>query len=84
VIYVEVEGLKEWERGSAGGNGWHDTDDVAEAVRVELARFHRMWDGMEYGAVLTYTITVATENSPRRTTTGAPLPVHPRTPVWEG
>lgn len=75
MIYVNVEGLKSEGRGKAGGNGWHDTDDVAQAVAVELQRFHRMWDHLGHGALTTYTIIVATEASPRRTTTGAPLPV---------
>ena len=74
-IYVEVKGLKSEGRGFAGGNGWHDTDDVAEAVAAELKRFHATWDQLGHGAVTTYTIGVAPEASPRRTATGLPLPV---------
>jgi hypothetical protein len=75
VIHVRVEGEKSEGRGRAGGNGWHDTDDVIEAVADELARFERTWRDLGHGAVTTYTITVATEASPRRTTNGKPLPV---------
>jgi hypothetical protein len=75
MIGVEIEALKSEGRGAAGGNGWHDTDDVAEAVAAELRRFHRMWDSLGHGAITTYTITVAPEASPRRTPNGRPLPV---------
>jgi hypothetical protein len=77
VIYVNVEAVKSEGRGSAGGNGWHDTDDVAEAVAAELDRFWAMYEGLGHGAIVTYQITVAPEASPRRTKTGRawPLPV---------
>ena len=77
MIYVEVKAIKSEGRGSAGGNGWHDTDDVAEAVTAELARFHRTWGELGHGALTTYRITVAPEASPRRTKGGRawPLPV---------
>lgn len=77
MIFVNVEGLKSEGRGHAGCNGWHDTDSVADAVAAQLERFHRTWDELGHGAVATYTITVVTEASPRRTSTsGWPLPVH--------
>ncbi len=76
MIYVNVEGLKSEGRGFAGGNGWHETDDVAEAVAAELERFHSTWDALGHGAILTYRITVAPDASPVRTKTAkrAPLP----------
>jgi hypothetical protein len=76
MIYVNVEAEKSEGRGRAGGNGWHDTEDVAQAVAAELARFHRMYDFLGHGAVVTYQITVAPEASPRRTRGNRwPLPV---------
>lgn len=80
MIYVEVEAIKSEGRGRASGNGWHDTDDVMTAVRDEFARFHRMYDQLGHGAVVTYTITVAPEASPRRTVSDErrPLPVEKR------
>ena len=75
MIYVEIEALKSEGRGSASGNGWHDTDDVDAAVVAELGRFHRLWDHLGHGAITTYKITVAPEASPRRTVAGdKPLP----------
>jgi hypothetical protein len=81
MIFVEVEARKSEGRGLAAGNGWHDTDDVVEAVRRELDRFHSVWDDLGHGAIVTYKITVAPECSPRRTRGGLPLPVTPRTTV---
>lgn len=77
MIYVNVEGEKSEGRGSAGGNGWHDTDDLAAAIAAELRRFHDMWDHLGHGTVTTYRITVAPEASPRRTKgpNNWPLPV---------
>jgi hypothetical protein len=76
MIYVNVEGVKSEGRGVAGGNGWHDTDDVAEAVAAGLAQFHSMYDRLGHGAIVTYNITVAPESSPNRTTgKRRPLPV---------
>lgn len=77
MIYVGVEGVKSEGRGTARGNGWHDTDNVVAAVAAELAKFHRMYDALGHGAVVTYCITVAPEASPRRTRTANawPLPV---------
>jgi hypothetical protein len=77
LIYVNVEGVKSEGRGVAGGNGWHDTDDVLEAVAAEMESFHATYDWLGHGAVITYTITVATEASPRRTKSDRrwPLPV---------
>ncbi len=76
MIFVKVEAVKSEGRGAPGGNGWHDTDDVASAVAAELERFGRMWNALGHGSATTYTITVATEASPRRTTRqGWPLPV---------
>lgn len=76
MIYVNVEAEKSEGRGLAGGNGWHDTDDVAEAIRRELDRFERTWADLGHGAAVTYRITVAPEASPRRTSlTGWPLPI---------
>lgn len=76
MIFVLIEAVKSEGRGMAGGNGWHDTDDVVEAVRAELERFARTWDGLGHGAVVTYRITVAPEASPRRTAKQDwPLPV---------
>jgi hypothetical protein len=76
VIYVNVEAVKSEGRGVAGGNGWHDTDSVGEAVAAELHRFHRMYDALGHGAIVTYEITVSPEASPRRTRGNRwPLPV---------
>jgi hypothetical protein len=75
VIYVNVEGVKSEGRGVAGGNGWHDTDDLVEAIASELETFHRMWDGLGHGAIATYRITVAPEASSRQTWQGFPLPL---------
>ena len=77
MIYVAVRAVKSEGRGEAEGNGWHDTDSVADAVAAELRRFHAMWDVLGHGAAVTYTITVAPESSPCRTTGGQgwPLPV---------
>lgn len=76
MIYVNIEAVKSEGRGCAGGNGWHDTDDMVEAVASELKRFHGMWDALGHGAAVTYNITVAPEASPRRTTRrDRPLPV---------
>jgi hypothetical protein len=77
MIYVQVSALKSEDRGRATGNGWHDTDDVTEAVTAELRRFHDMWGYLGHGAITTYEITVAPEASPRRTIGGRnwPLPV---------
>lgn len=84
MIYVRVEAEKSEGRGSAGGNGWHDTDDPAEAIRRELARFHRTYDALGHGAIIEYTITVAPEASPRRTRGRRwPLPVGGND-VWAG
>ena len=80
MIYVQIEALKSEGRGSACGNGWHDTDDITAAAAAELQRFHAMWDALGHGAVTTYTITVAPEASPRRTTNGKPLPVRSEGP----
>ncbi len=74
VIYVNVEAIKSEGRGSAGGNGWHDTDSISEAVEAELGRFQSTWDALGHGGAITYVITVATEASPRRTVQGWPLP----------
>lgn len=75
LIYVQVVGVKP-SGAVAGGNQWHRTGDVAEAVAREMAAFRSMWNAVE-GDVepITYRITVAPEASPRRTTRGAPLPV---------
>ena len=71
-----VEAVKSEGRGGAGGSGWHATDDVAEAVAAALRRHTAMWDALGHGAAVTYTITVAPEASPRRTSLGdLPLPV---------
>jgi hypothetical protein len=76
VIYVNVEAEKSEGRGCAGGNGWHDTDDVAAAIARELQRFHSVYEAIGHGAIVTYRITVATEASPRRTQGNRwPLPV---------
>lgn len=76
MIYVNVEAVKSEGRGLAGGNHWHDTDDIAEAVVAELAAHRAMWDTLGHGAISTYKITVAPEASPRRTTgQNWPLPV---------
>ncbi len=76
MIYVEVEAVKSEQRGMAGGNGWHDTDDVAAAVAAELARFGSMWGSLGHGAIVTYRITVAPDASPHRTKgRDLPLPV---------
>lgn len=76
MIYVKVEAIKSEGRGCAGGNGWHDTDDVVEAIARELERFQGMWDALGHGGIVTYTITVAPEASPRRTKRqGWPVPV---------
>lgn len=75
MIYVNIEAVKSEGRGKAGGNGWQDTDDVAEAVTAELARHRRMWDSLGHGGIVTYRITVAPEASPRRTPQGKPLPL---------
>lgn len=77
MIYVNIEAEKSEGRGMAGGNGWWATDDIAVAIASELACFQRMWDHLGHGAAVTYTITVAPEASPRRTTNGRPLPVTP-------
>lgn len=66
MIFVEVEAIKSEGRGRAGGNGWHDTDDVLVAVAAELRRFAGMWAELGHGAAGEYRITVATEASPRR------------------
>jgi hypothetical protein len=76
VIYVKVEGEKSEGRGRASGNGWHDTADVGQAIAAELRRFHRTYDALGHGAIVTYRITVAPEASPRRTNGNRwPLPV---------
>ena len=76
MIYVEVKAVKSEGRGEAGGNGWHDTDDIAGAVVAELERFHRTWDALGHGAAITYEITVAPDSSPRRTKVNDwPLPI---------
>ena len=80
MIYVNVEAVKSDGRGRAGGNGWHDTDDVLEAIARELDRFGYAWGGLGHGAAVTYTITVAPESSPRRTTGERDLPL----PVRDG
>lgn len=81
MIYVQVKAIKSEGRGAATGNGWHDTDDIPEAIAHELGRFHRMWDSLGHGAAVTYEITVAPEASPRRTTRQDwPLPVGPGAP----
>ena len=74
-FYVNVEGIKSEGRGKAGGNGWHDTDDMVEAIDLQLARFHRMWDELGHGGIVTYHIDIAGEASPRRTPQGKPLPL---------
>lgn len=76
MIYVNVEAVKSEGRGVAGGNGWHETDSIDRAVAAELRRFHRTYDELGHGGIVTYYITVATEASPNRTR-GArwPLPV---------
>jgi hypothetical protein len=85
VIYVNVEGVKSEGRGVAGGNHWHDTDDVAGAVVAELRAFHATYDALGHGAVVTYNITVAPESSPRRTTPQRwPLPVSERKEARDG
>lgn len=74
--YVEIEAIKSDGRGRAGGNYWHDTADIAEAVAEALELFGRTWAHLGHGAAVTYQITVAPEASPRRTTLGnKPLPV---------
>jgi hypothetical protein len=80
VIYVNVEAEKSEGRGVAGGNSWHDTDDVAEAVAAELCRFWKIYEALGHGGVTTYRITVAPEASPRRTSEprSLPLPVAQR------
>lgn len=76
MIYVKIEALKPEDGCWEGGNGWQDTDDVATAIAAELRRFDSMWEHMGHGPVMTYKITVAPEESPRRTTRGdMPLPV---------
>lgn len=76
MIYVNIEAEKSEGRGRAGGNGWHDTDDISAAIAAEFAKFQRTWDSLGHGAAVTYTITVAPEASPRRTTRNNwPLPV---------
>lgn len=76
MIYVCIEGVKSEGRGLAGGNGWHDTDDIEVAIAAELRRFHRTYDALGHGAPVTYNITVATEASPNRTRPQRwPLPV---------
>jgi hypothetical protein len=77
VIYVEIEGVKSDGRGAAGGSLHIDTDDVLQAIGEAFASHQRMWDALGHGAAVTYTITVATEASPRRTidSTNRPLPV---------
>jgi hypothetical protein len=67
MIGISIKGVKSEGRGQCVGNGWHDTDDVAEAITAELERFHRMWDALGHGAPITYVISVAPESSPRRT-----------------
>lgn len=76
MIYVHVEAVKSEGRGVAGGNGWHDTDDPVEAIAAEMDRHRRTWDALGHGGIVTYTITVAPEASPRRTKDQRwPLPV---------
>lgn len=75
MIYVKVEVVKAEDEGFAGVNDWHDTDDVGGAVALGLARFHRLWDEVGNGRIVTYRITVAPEASPCRTVDGARLPV---------
>lgn len=77
MIYVSIEAIKSEGRGRATGNGWQDTDDIAEAVTAELASFARVWEELGHGPAVTYTITVAPESSPRRTIgpNNWPLPV---------
>lgn len=77
MIYVDIEGEKSEGRGRASGNDWVDTDDVIVAVDAAMAKFHRTYDALGHGAIVTYRITVATEASPRRTPQGRPLPVMP-------
>jgi hypothetical protein len=75
MIFVEIEAEKSEGRGRASVNDWHDTDSIAEAISASLDNFHRMWDELGHGAIVTYTITVAPEASPRRTALqGWPLP----------
>ena len=71
---MNVEAVKSEGRGSAGGNGWHDTDDIGEAVTTELERHRRTWDALGHGAIVEYRITVAPESAPNRTPQGRPLP----------
>lgn len=80
MIYVRVEGEMSEGRGWASGYGWHHTDDIAEAISFELARFHRTYQELGHdAAVVTYRITVAPEASPVRTTRQRwPLPVEER------
>lgn len=75
MIYVCVTAVKSDGRGESTGSAWEDADDVMEAVRLGLERFHRMWDGLGHGAAVTYRITVATDASPRRTKSNAALPL---------
>lgn len=76
MIYVNIEAIKSEGRGEAGGNGWHDTDSIPDAIAAEFARFHRTWNALGHGAAVTYLITVATDASPNRTKGRAlPLPV---------
>jgi hypothetical protein len=76
MIYVSITGLKPDNGGEAGGNTWEDTNDIPEAISRSLESFHAMWERLGHGPVETYSITVATENSPKRTIrNGAPLPV---------
>lgn len=81
MIYVNVEAVKSDGRGRAGGNGWHDTDDIAQAIGWELERFGRAWGGLGHGAAVTYTITVAPEASSRRTIGDRDLPLPVRGPA---
>lgn len=90
MIYVNVEAVKP-NGNVAGGNHWHDTEYVTEAIVREIRTHRAMWDALGHGEPITYRITVAPEASPHRTSGGRPLPVRederpaaPRRPWWRG
>lgn len=80
MIYVKVTGVEGSGR-TTGGWKWYATEDVGEAVACALEGFEQMWAAFDHEPCVTQHITVATEESPRRTGSGRsgrrgrPLPV---------
>lgn len=72
MIYVQVIG-RDIDNLSWGGNRWFATNDEDEAITQAVAAFRK---NTNQTSLCTLEITVALENSPKRTSTDRPLPVN--------